>query len=198
MNIQGFSCKNSICAKLISWAAGGPNARKYIYMAPTCGGPGSRVRGTREVRGNHRNNPPTSSRWVPETFLTLARCGTGKRPSGGAVAAATARSGRRSGRRRRHRCHQVTPKSGLTACEFRKERRVKMPWEGETSHGATSPRSSTFTHGAADRYRFYRVRELRLPVREYRPGSIGVHRTRKRSGEEKGAICLASRGPRCL
>ena len=45
---------------------------------------------------------------------------------------------------------------------------------------------------------FYRVRELRLPVREHRPGSIGVHRTRKCSGEEQGAICLASRGPRCL
>jgi hypothetical protein len=87
---------------------------------------------------------------------------------------------------------------GLTSTCFQKERRLKMPWEGGTSHGATSPRSSTFTHGAADRYRFYRVRELRPPVREYRPGSIGVHRTRKRSDEEKEAICLASRGPRCL
>ncbi len=87
----------------------------YIYcktVAPTCGGPISRVGGTREVRGNHRKSPPTSSRGVPKTPLTLARRGTGRRPSGGAVAADAARSGRRSGRRRRHRCLRTPP--GLT------------------------------------------------------------------------------------
>ena len=36
----------------------GQHSTGIPVLAPTCGGPGSRARGTREVRGNHRKAPP--------------------------------------------------------------------------------------------------------------------------------------------
>ena len=64
-------------------------------MAPTCGGPGSRARGARDVRGNHRM-PPHLPAVALETPLTLARRGSGRRPSGGRCGGCSRRSGRRS------------------------------------------------------------------------------------------------------
>ena len=46
--------------------------------------------------GENTGSPPTSSWCVLVTPLTLARCGSGRRPSGGRSGGGSRRSGRRS------------------------------------------------------------------------------------------------------
>ena len=80
----------------------------YIWYAPVLAP--DREFCESEVRGKY-SKPPTSSWCVLVTPLTLARCGSGKRPSGGALAVVAADRGGDRRCNRHHMCFMNTART---------------------------------------------------------------------------------------